>query len=106
MAMEMTTTEEIMEQYFDKPIVTVLTAIRTESRFLEDTARRISQLKFVEDVFVVTGDCDIFVKAKFPSYADFKNFIMNELSKIEGVTETKTMLVITTYKERGLIFED
>lgn len=96
---------ELPSQFFDRAIITVLTEVRADTRFLDEIARKISEINYVEDVFIVTGDYDILIKARFPSYEDFKNFLMNELTKIDGVNETRTMLVVNIYKERGLIFE-
>jgi DNA-binding Lrp family transcriptional regulator len=54
----------------------------------------------------VTGDTDIFAKARFPSYAALKKFIVDDVADIEGVKETKTFMVVTTFKERGKVREE
>ena len=59
--------------------------------------------KFVEseDVFLVTGDTDIFVKVRFPHYEELKEFVLHRLPSVRGIRETKTLLVVTAYKESG-----
>ena len=48
---------------------------------------------------------DIVIKAQFGSYKDLKNFIIKTLAPLEGIIDTKTMMVVTTYKENGRIVE-
>ncbi|HID73808.1 MAG TPA: Lrp/AsnC family transcriptional regulator, partial [Thermoplasmata archaeon] len=38
-------------------------------------------------------------KTRFPDYAGMRDFILNDLSGIDGVKETKTMVVVRVFKE-------
>ncbi len=49
-------------------------------------------LKPAVDVFLVTGDTDIVVKAKFRNYTQLKMFLVEELSAVTGVKDTKTLM--------------
>jgi Lrp/AsnC family leucine-responsive transcriptional regulator len=40
-------------------------------------------------------------KARFNTYKELKEFVVGALGKLGGVKETKTLMVVTTYKERG-----
>jgi len=51
----------------------------------------------------VTGDTDIIAKVKFQSYDQLKKFLINSISSIDGVKDIKTLMVVTTFKERGEI---
>jgi|GEM_PF-775274 DNA-binding Lrp family transcriptional regulator len=97
--------ESVMSEYFGGHIVTALIGFHVDTRKIDEIARRVSGYPFVEDVFIVTGDYDVLIKAKFPGYSDFKKFVLEELSGLEGVKDSNTMMVVTTYKERGVNFE-
>jgi DNA-binding Lrp family transcriptional regulator len=56
-----------------------------------------------KDVFLVTGDTDIVVKTKFQNYNQLKRFLVEDISAISGVRDTKTLMVVTTFKERGAV---
>jgi Lrp/AsnC family leucine-responsive transcriptional regulator len=55
----------------------------------------------VEDVFLVTGDTDIFLKVRFSNYGELKEFVLRRLPEVKGIRESKTLLVVTAYKEAG-----
>jgi DNA-binding Lrp family transcriptional regulator len=50
---------------------------------------------------MVTGDIDIIAKTQFNTYKEMKEFIVNELGKIDGIKNTSTMMVVSTFKEHG-----
>ncbi len=97
--------DSIMDAYYDKQIVTALIGVRVDTKNIEEFAIEASEFTNVEDVFLVTGEYDVIVKVKFPSYGELKDFIVNKLSKLDGVLKTETMMVVNTYKERGIKFE-
>ena len=97
--------DSIMDAYYDKQIVTALIGVRVDTKNIEEFAREAADFNNVEDVFLVTGEYDVIVKVKFPSYGELKDFIVNKLSKLDGVIKTETMMVVNTYKERGIKFE-
>ncbi len=98
-------TDTIMQEYYGKNIVTALIGITCDTAEIENVSRALVEYNNVEDVFLTTGDYDIIVKVKFPEYSNLKDFILNEISKMKGITKTETMLVVNTYKERGIKFE-
>lgn len=69
----------------------------------EDVAKRISMFDAVEDIYFITGDADILAKVRFSSLQEIKQFLMKDLSGIEGIESTKTLSIIGAYKESGLI---
>ena len=96
----------IMNQYFEEGhIVTALVGVKVDTKSINDFASELVDFNTVEDIFLVTGEYDIMLKVKFPSYGDLKDFIISKLSKIKGVIKTETMMVINIYKERGIKFE-
>ncbi len=97
--------DSIMNAYYERQIVTALIGVKVDTKNIENFAREAVEFNNVEDVFLVTGEYDIMVKVKFPSYGELKEFILNKLSKLDGVLKTETMMVVNTYKERGIKFE-
>ena len=93
----------VMSEYYGDGVVPALVAFKVDTKSIEKIASELSTSPYVEDVFLVTGDKDMLIKAKFPSYEKLKNFVLNTVPEIGGVKETQTMMIVTTYKERGVL---
>ena len=81
--------------------VVALIALKVETSEADNVAQEAAQFQEVEDVFLVTGDTDIFLKVRFPHYEELKDFVLHRLPAVKGIRETKTLLVVTAYKEGG-----
>jgi DNA-binding Lrp family transcriptional regulator len=81
--------------------VVALIALKVETAEADTVATEVSKFVEVEDVFLVTGDTDIFLKVRFPHYDELKEFVLHRLPAVRGIRETKTLLVVTAYKEAG-----
>jgi Lrp/AsnC family leucine-responsive transcriptional regulator len=81
--------------------VLALVALKVETSEADTVASEVSRFAEVEDVFLVTGDTDIFLKVRFPAYEELKEFVLHRLPGVHGIRETKTLLVVTAYKEGG-----
>jgi len=81
--------------------VVALIALKVETSEADTVASEVSKFTEVEDVFLVTGDTDIFLKVRFPHYEELKEFVLHRLPGVRGIRETKTLLVVTAYKEGG-----
>ena len=81
--------------------VAALIALKVETSEADNVASEVAKFTEVEDVFLVTGDTDIFLKVKFPHYEELKEFVLHRLPGVHGIRETKTLLVVTAYKEGG-----
>ncbi len=97
--------EEIISSYYGEDQVAALISFKIDTKGSDLVAQKIAGFDHVEDVFLVTGDTDIIAKARFPNYASLKKFIVDDVAGIEGVKETKTFMVVTTFKERGKVRE-
>jgi len=94
--------EEVVESYFrEEPSVKTLIHINVDTKFADTIAQKIADFKETTDVLLVTGDIDLVVKAQFDNYAELKNFILHDISEIKGIKETKTFLVVSSYKSSG-----
>jgi len=81
--------------------VVALIALKVETSEADTVATEVARFAEAEDVFLVTGDTDIFVKVRFPHYDELKEFVLHRLPAVRGIRETKTLLVVTSYKEGG-----
>lgn len=97
--------DDVMSKYYDDNIVTALISFKSDIKKIDDFSKNLSNFKNVEDIFIVTGDTDIIIKAKFKSYKELKEFVINDVSKLDGYKDSQTMMVVTTYKERGVVLE-
>jgi DNA-binding Lrp family transcriptional regulator len=93
--------ETVMSTYYGDDQVTAIINLKVDTKDADIIARKVSEYAIVEDVFLVTGDTDIVVKTKFRNYNQLKKFLVEEISAITGVKDTKTLMVVTTFKERG-----
>jgi DNA-binding Lrp family transcriptional regulator len=98
---EKTEYEAVMSTYYGDDQVTALINLKVDTKDVDKIAERVSGFLAVEDVFLVTGDTDIVAKVKVQTYNQLKRFIVDDLSKIEGVKDTRTLMVVSTFKERG-----
>jgi DNA-binding Lrp family transcriptional regulator len=95
------TKDEVLANYYGDEVVTALITLKADTQNVEKLAAEIANNQDVEDVFLVTGDIDIIIKGHFKNYENCNNFVVNSIRQLEGVKETKTLMVVTTYKERG-----
>ncbi len=102
--MQNNTLENEFNRVFDRKIVTALVGLRVDISRVENIAADIVSEPHVEDVFVITGDFDIMVKVRFPDYGEFQRYMLNKLSKITGVKDSKTMMVVSVKKENKRVF--
>ncbi len=91
----------ILSSYYGDEEVTVIITLKVETRDADQVCQSISLLDPVVDVLLVTGDTDIVVKAKLQNYIHLKKFLVEDLSSIKGLKDTKTLMVVATFKENG-----
>jgi DNA-binding Lrp family transcriptional regulator len=93
--------ESAFTKVFGEDHVVALIALKVETAEADNVATEVAKFTEVEDVFLVTGDTDIFLKVKFAHYDGLKEFVLHLLPGVHGIRETKTLLVVTAYKEAG-----
>ena len=99
--MQQSDNDSILSSYYGDEEVTAIITLKVETKDADTVSEGVSMLKPAVDVFLVTGDTDIVVKAKFRNYSQLKRFLVEELSAVKGVKDTKTLMVVATYKEKG-----
>jgi Lrp/AsnC family transcriptional regulator, leucine-responsive regulatory protein len=98
---ERTEYESVISDYFAGDQVSAIINMKVDTKDADTIAERVSGYEVVEDVFLVTGDTDIIVKVKFQAYDQLKRFLIEKLATIQGIKDIKTLMVVTTFKERG-----
>lgn len=93
--------DPILSSYYGDEEVTAIITLKVEAKDANAVCEAISMQKPALDVFLVTGDTDIVVKAKFRSYTHLKRFLLEDLSTVKGVKDTKTLMAVAIYKENG-----
>lgn len=94
--------EEVISTYYGNDQVAAVITVKVDTKEADHIATKIATFDVIEDVFLVTGDTDIILKARFANYRGLKEFVLESLAPIEGIKDTKTLMVVTTYKERGV----
>jgi len=94
--------EQVVVRYYGDEQVTALIAIKVDTKEADHVASTVAEFDAIEDVFLVTGDTDIIAKARFENYRGLKDFVLHSLAPITGIKDTKTLMVVTTYKEAGV----
>ncbi len=94
--------DKVMSNYYGEDQVAAIITVKADTKEAENIAVKIAKFDLIEDVFLVTGDTDIIVKARFENYAGLKEFVLKSLAPIKGIKDIKTLMVVTAYKERGV----
>lgn len=99
--MESEDIEDSLMKYYDGKAVSAIVGIKSEMDKVDSLSRTLSGNPNIYDVFVVTGDFDILIKVRFPEFWNLHEFLVDELIRLPGVKETKTMMVLSTVKDSG-----
>lgn len=94
--------EKVMSSYYGNDAVASIVTLKVDTKEADKIASQIAKFESIEDLFLVTGDTDIIAKARFPDYGALKKFLVESLASIPGIKDTKTLMVVTTYKEGGV----
>jgi len=93
--------EKAITSYYGEDQVRAVIQMKVDTKEADVIAEKIAQLPEIEDLFLVTGDADLIGKASFDNYQSMKRFIVDRLSKIDGLRDTRTLMIVTTFKEKG-----
>lgn len=104
-AREARTNESDTSKFYRERAVEALILLKVDTAKADTIAERLAKFKEIQHAYLVTGEDDIVIKTAFNSYRELKDFIVKSLGPIDGLEDTKTMMVVTTYKENGLRVE-
>ncbi|MFO8109296.1 MAG: Lrp/AsnC ligand binding domain-containing protein [Thermoplasmata archaeon] len=97
--------EKVLSSYYEGRGVSSIISIKVDTKQVDVVAEKLSESNNIEDVFLVTGDVDLVIKARFKDYDHMKKFLLEKTSSLTGIEDVKSMMVITTYKERFNIID-
>ena len=66
----------------------------SESKYLKQKAREISDLKNVQSVSILSGQYDFMIEVLVNSNKGLITFLSEELSKVDGISKTETFLIL------------
>lgn len=92
--------EKVVSSYYEGRGVSSIISIKVDTKQVDHVAEQLSESDNIEDVFLVTGDVDLIVKARFRDYDHMKRYLLEKTTSLTGIEDVKSMMVITTYKER------
>jgi len=90
--------EQTISKYYGSDVL-VMMSLKIDTSKTEEIASKLAEIASIEEIFLVTGDIDILAKARFKDYSEMRDLIVNQIGPISGVKETKTMVVVTAFKE-------
>ena len=93
--------ERVISQYYGEDQVLALIMLKIDTKDAESIAKEVSNFEIVQDLFMVTGEVDLIMKARFENYTAMKSFVLDRLAPIRGIKDTKTLMVVTAFKEGG-----
>lgn len=70
-----------------------------ESHLLAEKAEEISVLKDVLSVSIVSGRFDLVIELLLDSHHGLVDFLIEELSRVEGITSTESFVTLKTYQK-------
>ena len=73
-------------------MITAFVLVRAARDRNPETAEALAAMKFVAEVYSVTGDWDIVVVLRFPQFEDLDEIVTLELRRVPGIERTSTML--------------
>jgi DNA-binding Lrp family transcriptional regulator len=83
-------------------MITAIVLVHTEVQRIPEAAARIAELDGVSEVYSVTGDVDLVAIVRVREHEQLADVIADRLSKVDGVTSTKTYLAFRTYSRHDL----
>ena len=93
--------DSVISSYFGEDQVTAVISLKVETKNADVIAGAIAEHANVEAVYLVTGETDVVAVVRFQSYPQLKRFLVESITSIPGVKESKTDMVVTTFKEGG-----
>ncbi len=79
--------------------VTAFINLKVKLNDIHDVKGALSKLDEVMGLYLTTGECDLIVKVCTPNSRSLEEFILNKLSKVQGIEGARSSVVIETAKE-------
>lgn len=83
-------------------MVTAIVLVQAQRDSIAETASALAQVKYVGEVYSVTGDWDIVAVLRLPDYTFLDEVVTGSLRKMPGIVKTQTMLAFRAYSSELL----
>lgn len=83
-------------------MVTAFVMIKTDTQRIPEIAGELSDLEGITAVYSVTGNWDLVAMAQVSEYDQLAEVIADQLSKVDGIQATETMLAFRAYSKHDL----
>ena len=93
--------DNALSMLYGADAVAAIITLKVDTKEIDRIASQVAKFDVVQDVFLVTGDTDIIAKARFRNLDALREFVTKSLAPISGVKDTKTLMVVSIYKENG-----
>jgi Lrp/AsnC family transcriptional regulator for asnA, asnC and gidA len=77
----------------------VIIGLKVQRSRLDEVAERLGRLPQVRYVGATTGRVDLIIEVVTRTNQDLADFLLTDLAKIDGITDSETNLVIRIYKQ-------
>jgi Lrp/AsnC family transcriptional regulator, regulator for asnA, asnC and gidA len=81
---------------YETPVIIGLKVVRSQ---LDEIAERLTRLPQVRYVGASTGRVDLIVEVVTRTNQDLAAFLLDELARIDGITDSETNLIVRIYKQ-------
>jgi len=93
--------DRVISSYYGEDYVMAVVTIKVDTKEADRIAMELVSYEYIQDLYLVTGDTDLVAFARFKNYQELKEFVINTVGILPGVKETKTLMIVTSYKEKG-----
>ena len=97
--------EENLDNISGSKVVTAVIHVKTSTDKIEEISKSLQEISYVEDIYLVTGEWDLILNVRFPDVDSMKRFLLKDLRNKEGIKDSQTSMVISIFKDRGIVFK-
>jgi len=72
-----------------------VTALKKMKKTQQDIAKSLSQIEGAQRAEIITGEADLLLTIRCRDMEDYKNVLLGKIQAVEGITETRTIMVIS-----------
>ncbi len=72
-----------------------VTTLKQMKKSQKDVAKRIRKFENIEAVDIMAGEADLLVTARCSDLKSLQDVLLDQIQSVEGITKTKTMIVIS-----------
>ena len=83
-------------------MITAIVTVHAAVDRIPEVAQAIADLEGVSEVYSVAGDVDLVAMVRVREHEELAEVIAGRLNKVEGITETQTLIAFQAYSKHDL----